>query len=247
MKLSINLNKIALIRNSRGSISPNLEYFARTALEENILGLTAHPRPDNRHIRYEDLELINKLTNEYQKEFNIEGNPLELPSSEYRGYLALIKEFKPTQATLVPDDTNQLTSDHGWDINDLNDGNFTDSIINNCNRCSVFIDAGTDLSLLKNKNINAIEIYTGPYADAHKLGDKELLKKELKKIIFTAESARNLGLRVNAGHDLDLNNLPLLKEHEIIDEVSIGHAIISESLDKGFKTTIRQYIKITNG
>ena len=247
MKLSINLNKIALIRNSRGSISPNLEYFARTALEENILGLTAHPRPDNRHIRYEDLELINKLTNEYQKEFNIEGNPLELPSSEYRGYLALIKEFKPTQATLVPDDTNQLTSDHGWDINDLNDGNFTDSIINNCNRCSVFIDAGTDLSLLKNKNINAIEIYTGPYADAHKLGDKELLKKELKKIIFTAESARNLGLRVNAGHDLDLNNLPLLKEHEIIDEVSIGHAIISESLDKGFKTTIRQYIKITDG
>tara|TARA_B100000989_G_scaffold90749_1_gene65653 strand:- start:124 stop:867 length:744 start_codon:yes stop_codon:yes gene_type:complete len=247
MKLSINLNKIALIRNSRGSISPNLEYFARTALEENILGLTAHPRPDNRHIRYEDLELINKLTNEYQKEFNIEGNPLELPSSEYRGYLALIKEFKPTQATLVPDDTNQLTSDHGWDINDLNDGNFTDSIINNCNRCSVFIDAGTDLSLLKNKNINAIEIYTGPYADAYKLGDKELLKKELKKIIFTAESARNLGLRVNAGHDLDLNNLPLLKEHEIIDEVSIGHAIISESLDKGFKTTIRQYIKITNG
>jgi len=247
MKLSINLNKIALIRNSRGSISPNLEYFARTALEENILGLTAHPRPDNRHIRYEDLELINKLTNEYQKEFNIEGNPLELPSSEYRGYLALIKEFKPTQATLVPDDTNQLTSDHGWDINDLNDENFTDSVINNCNRCSVFIDAGTDLCLLKNKNINAIEIYTGPYADAHKLGDKELLKKELKKIIFTAESARNQGLRVNAGHDLDLNNLPLLKEHEIIDEVSIGHAIISESLDKGFKTTIRQYIKITNG
>tara|TARA_B100000886_G_scaffold206811_1_gene142987 strand:+ start:1096 stop:1839 length:744 start_codon:yes stop_codon:yes gene_type:complete len=247
MKLSINLNKIALIRNSRGSISPNLEYFARTALEENILGLTAHPRPDNRHIRYEDLELINKLTNEYQKEFNIEGNPLELPSSEYRGYQALIKEFKPTQATLVPDDTNQLTSDHGWDINDLNDENFTDSVINNCNRCSVFIDAGTDLCLLKNKNINAIEIYTGPYADAHKLGDKELLKKELKKIIFTAESARNQGLRVNAGHDLDSNNLPLLKEHEIIDEVSIGHAIISESLDKGFKTTIRQYIKITNG
>ena len=247
MKLSINLNKIALIRNSRGSISPNLEYFARTALEENILGLTAHPRPDKRHIRYADLELIKKLTNEYQKEFNIEGNPLELPSTEYKGYLALVKKFKPTQATLVPDDTNQLTSDHGWDINDLNDENFTDSIIDNCSRCSVFIDAGTDLSLLKNKNINAIEIYTGPYADAHKLGDKELLKKELKKIIFTAESARNQGLRVNAGHDLDLYNLPLLKEQEIIDEVSVGHAIISESLDKGFKTTIRQYIKIING
>ena len=247
MKLSINLNKIALIRNSRGSISPNLEYFARTALEENILGLTAHPRPDNRHIRYEDLELIKKLTDEYQKEFNIEGNPLEQPSSKYRGYLALIEEFKPTQATLVPDDTNQLTSDHGWDISELNGENFTSSIINNCERCSVFINAGTDLSLLKNKNINAIEIYTGPYAVAHKSGNKELLDIELKKIIFTAESAREAGLRVNAGHDLDLSNIPLLRERDLIDEVSIGHAIISESLDKGFKTTIRQYIKTING
>ena len=247
MKLSINLNKIALIRNSRGSISPNLEYFARTALDENILGLTAHPRPDNRHIRYEDLELIKKLTDEYQKEFNIEGNPLELPSSEYKGYLALIEEFKPTQATLVPDDTNQLTSDHGWDINELNGENFTSSITNNCERCSVFINAGTDLSSLNNKNINAIEIYTGPYADAHKSGNKELLDKELKKIIFTAESAREGALRVNAGHDLDLSNIPLLRERDLIDEVSIGHAIISESLDKGFKTTIRQYIKTING
>ena len=247
MKLSINLNKIALIRNSRGSISPNLEYFARTALEENILGLTAHPRPDNRHIRYEDLELIKKLTDEYQKEFNIEGNPLEEPSLKYRGYLALIEEFKPTQATLVPDDTNQLTSDHGWDISELHGENFTSSIINNCDRCSVFINAGTDLCSLNNKNINAIEIYTGPYADAHKSGDKELLDIELKKIIFTAESAREAGLRVNAGHDLDLSNIPLLRERDLIDEVSIGHAIISESLDKGFKTTIRQYIKTING
>ena len=247
MKLSINLNKIALIRNSRGSISPSLEYFARTALEENILGLTAHPRPDNRHIRYADLVLIKKLTDEYQKEFNIEGNPLEHGSSEYRGYQALVEEFKPTQATLVPDDTNQLTSDHGWDISDLNNENFTDSIIKNCDRCSVFINAGTDLSLLKNRNINAIEIYTGPYADAHKSGDEELLARELNKIVSTAESAREQGLRVNAGHDLDLCNLPLLREQNLIDEVSIGHAIISESLDKGFKTTIRQYIRIING
>lgn len=247
MKLSINLNKIALIRNSRGSISPNLEYFARTALEENILGLTAHPRPDNRHIRYEDLELIKKLTDEYQKEFNIEGNPLEQPSSKYRGYLALIEEFKPTQATLVPDDTNQLTSDHGWEISELNGENFTSSIINNCDRCSIFVNAGTDLSSLNNKNINAIEIYTGPYAVAHKSGNKKLLDIELKKIIFTAESAREAGLRVNAGHDLDLSNIPLLRERDLIDEVSIGHAIISESLDKGFKTTIRQYIKTING
>mgnify|MGYP001179060069 FL=1 len=247
MKLSINLNKIALIRNSRGSISPSLEYFAKTALDANILGLTAHPRPDNRHIRHEDLVLIKALTTEYQKEFNIEGNPFEPPSSEYKGYLSIINEFKPTQATLVPDDTSQLTSDHGWDLNDLNSKNFADSIKVNCSRCSAFVDAGTDLSLLKNKNINAVEIFTGPYADAYKSGDKELLDKELKKLIFTAESAKREGLRVNAGHDLDLNNLTLLKELDLIDEVSIGHAIISESLDKGFKNTIQQYINLING
>ena len=247
MKLSINLNKIALIRNSRGSISPSLEYFAKTALDANILGLTAHPRPDNRHIRHEDLVLIKALTTEYQKEFNIEGNPFEPPSPEYMGYPSIIREFKPTQATLVPDDTNQLTSDHGWDLNDLNNKNFADSIKVNCIRCSAFIDAGTDLSLLENKNINAIEIFTGPFADAYKSGDKELLGQELKKLIFTAESAKKSGLRVNAGHDLDLQNLTLLKELDLIDEVSIGHAIISESLDRGFKNTIQQYIKLING
>ena len=147
----------------------------------------------------------------------------------------------------MPDDSNQLTSDHGWDISDLNGENFTDSIINNCDRCSVFINAGTDLNSLNNKNINAIEIYTGPYADAYKSGVRELLDKELNKIIFTAKSAKEHGLRVNAGHDLDLDNLPMLREHDLIDEVSIGHAIISESLNQGFKSTIRQYIKIVNG
>ena len=247
MKLSINLNKIALIRNSRGSISPSFEYFAKTALNANILGLTAHPRPDNRHIRYEDLVLIKALTTEYQKEFNIEGNPFEPPSPAYKGYLSIIREFNPTQATLVPDDTNQLTSDHGWDLTDLNNKNFADSIKDNCTRCSVFIDAGTDLSLLENSNINAVEIFTGPFADAYKSGDKELLDQELKKLIFTAESAKKAGLRVNAGHDLDLQNLTLLKELDLIDEVSIGHAIISESLDRGFKNTIQQYINLING
>ena len=136
MKLSINLNKIALIRNSRGSISPSMEYFAKTALDADILGLTAHPRPDNRHIRYEDLALIKELTTEYQKEFNIEGNPFESPSSEYKGYVSIINEFKPTQATLVPDDTDQLTSDHGWDMNDLNRTDFADSIKNICYQSS---------------------------------------------------------------------------------------------------------------
>ena len=101
--------------------------------------------------------------------------------------------------------------------------------------------------MLENSNINAVEIFTGPFADAYKSGDKELLDQELKKLIFTAESAKKAGLRVNAGHDLDLQNLTLLKELNLIDEVSIGHAIISESLDRGFKNTIQQYINLING
>tara|TARA_B100000965_G_C19002802_1_gene503219 strand:- start:191 stop:526 length:336 start_codon:yes stop_codon:yes gene_type:complete len=111
----------------------------------------------------------------------------------------------------------------------------------------VFINAGTDLKELKNNYVDSIEIYTGPYADAVLKNNSKLIDTELSKIIFTCETAKNLGMRINAGHDLDLNNLPMLKELNLIDEVSIGHAIISESLNKGFKNTIQQYIKLING
>ena len=247
MKLSINLNKIALIRNSRGSNNPDIEYFAKLALDEDILGLTVHPRPDGRHIIYDDLVKIKAITDEYKKEFNIEGNPIEKESLNYKGFIPIIKEFKPTQATLVPDSTNQLTSDHGWEINDLNNADYIKSIKDECSRCSVFINAGTDLKELKNNYVDSIEIYTGPYADAVLKNNSKLIDAELSKIIFTCETAKNLGMRINAGHDLDLNNLPMLKELNLIDEVSIGHAIISESLNNGFKNTIQQYIKLING
>ncbi|MFL2487736.1 MAG: pyridoxine 5'-phosphate synthase [Gammaproteobacteria bacterium] len=247
MKLSINLNKIALLRNSRGSNNPDIKEFAITALEENILGLTVHPRPDNRHITYDDLKRIKILTSEYNKEFNIEGNPVEAPSSRYKGYIQLIEEFKPTQATLVPDATNQLTSDHGWEIQDLNTANYIENIKKNCIRCSVFINAGTNLNELSNNAIDAIEIYTGPFADAVKQKNSKLIDNELSKIVFTSEIAKQRNMRVNAGHDLDLINLPLLIDLNLIDEVSIGHAIISESLNKGFKKTISEYIKLIHG
>ena len=206
MKLSINLNKIALLRNSRGSNNPDIKEFAITALEENILGLTVHPRPDNRHITYDDLKRIKILTSEYNKEFNIEGNPVEAPSSRYKGYIQLIEEFKPTQATLVPDATNQLTSDHGWEIQDLNTANYIENIKKNCIRCSVFINAGTNLNELSNNAIDAIEIYTGPFADAVKQKNSKLIDNELSKIVFTSEIAKQRNMRVNAGHDLDLIN-----------------------------------------
>ncbi|RZO23641.1 MAG: pyridoxine 5'-phosphate synthase [SAR86 cluster bacterium] len=247
MKLSINLNKIALLRNSRGSNNPDIAEYAITALEENILGLTVHPRPDNRHITYDDLICIKNLTDEYNKEFNIEGNPQEVASLNYKGFIPLIEEFKPTQATLVPDATNQLTSDHGWAIQDLNSANYIHNIKKNCTRCSVFINAGANLNDLKNEAIDSIEIYTGPFAAAVKQNNADLVDKELSKIIYTSEIAKQRNMRVNAGHDLDLINLPYLIETNLIDEVSIGHAIISESLNQGFKKTINQYIELING
>ena len=247
MKLSINLNKIALLRNSRGSNNPDIEEYARTALEFDILGLTAHPRPDNRHITYDDLICIKQLTSEYSKEFNIEGNPQETMSSNYKGFISLIEEFKPTQATLVPDATNQLTSDHGWEIQDLNSADYIQNIKKNCDRCSVFINAGANLNELTNDAVDSIEIYTGPFAEAVKQNNTESITNELSKIIYTTEIAKERNMRVNAGHDLDLINLPYLIETNLIDEVSIGHAIISESLNQGFKNTINQYIELING
>ena len=247
MKLSINLNKIALLRNSRGGNNPDIEHYARIALEENILGLTVHPRPDSRHVTYQDLIKIQFLTNEYNKEFNIEGNPLENKSENYKGFMSLVKEFNPTQATLVPDATNQLTSDHGWEISNLNNADYIHTLKKDCTRCSVFINAGTDINELENNSIDAIEIYTGPYAQAVKSNDVQLIERELKQIIFTSETAKKRNMRINAGHDLDIGNLPLLLELDLIDEVSIGHAIISESLNQGFKNTIQQYIDLING
>ena len=247
MKLSINLNKIALLRNSRGSNNPDIEVFAKIALDHDILGLTVHPRPDERHINSNDLLKIKTLTSNFEKEFNIEGNPIEQPVNNYIGFKQIINKFKPTQATLVPDSTDQLTSDHGWRLEEINNADFTNEIKTACNRCSIFIDAGTDLSELKNKDIDSIEIYTGPYANAFELNDYKKLDEEIEKIIFTCKSTKSYGLRINAGHDLNLLNLPKLVSLGYIDEVSIGHAIISESLTKGFKNTINQYIEVTNG
>ncbi|MAI03612.1 MAG: pyridoxine 5'-phosphate synthase [Rickettsiales bacterium TMED289] len=247
MKLSINLNKIALLRNSRGGHQPDLEYFAKKALDEDIIGLTAHPRPDERHMKHSDLELIKNITDQYTKEFNIEGNPLEGESKQYIGFMEIVRKYKPTQTTLVPDSTSQITSDHGWEITKVNSLNLTNDVRSNSARCSIFVDADSDLDLLTNKDINAIEIYTGPYAQAVLEDDSHQTELEVEKIKNLSYKAKELGLRVNAGHDLNLKNLPELRKLDLIDEVSIGHAIITESLIDGFNNTIKKYLEVTNG
>ena len=247
MKLSINLNKIALLRNSRGGQQPDLEYFAKKALDEDIIGLTAHPRPDERHIKHSDLELIKNITDQYTKEFNIEGNPLEGESKQYIGFMEIVRKYKPTQTTLVPDSTSQITSDHGWEITKVNSLNLTNDVRSNSARCSIFVDADSDLDLLTNKDINAIEIYTGPYAQAVLENDSHQTELEVEKIKNLSSKAKELGLRVNAGHDLNLKNLPELRKLDLIDEVSIGHAIITQSLIDGFNNTIKKYLEVING
>ena len=247
MKLSVNLNKIALLRNSRGGHQPDLEYFAKEALDEDIIGLTVHPRPDERHIKHSDLELIKNITDQYKKEFNIEGNPLEGESKQYIGFMEIIRKHKPTQTTLVPDSTSQITSDHGWEITEVNNLDLTNQVRANSKRCSIFVDADLDLDSLTNKDINAIEIYTGPYAQAVLENNNKQTESEVEKIKNLSLKAKELGLRVNAGHDLDLENLPELRKLDLIDEVSIGHAIITQSLIYGFKETIKKYLEVTNG
>ena len=247
MKLSVNLNKIALLRNSRGGHQPDLEYFAKKALDEDIIGLTVHPRPDERHIKHCDLELIKNMTDQYTKEFNIEGNPLEGESKQYIGFMEIVRKYKPTQTTLVPDSTSQITSDHGWEITKVNSLNLTNDVRANSARCSIFVDSDSDLDLLTNKDVNAIEIYTGPYAHAVLEKDSRQIELEVKKIKNLSLRAKELGLRVNAGHDLNLQNLPELRKLDLIDEVSIGHAIITQSLIDGFNTTIKKYLEVTNG
>lgn len=249
MNLSVNLNKISLLRNARGGGQPDIAWFAQKALEKDIIGLTVHPRPDGRHIVYKDIKIIKDLTSAANKELNIEGNPVEPSNQDYKGYINLINEFKPTQATLVPDDTNQITSDHGWMANQKDElTTYTKEIANSVEFLSIFVDSDIEnLSDILNPDISAIEIFTGPYAIAMASDDNKRIDQELKKIATLATFAQKLGLKVNAGHDLTTDNLKNLVELNLIDEVSIGHAIITQSLEYGYEQTLDKYLEIING
>ena len=237
-RLSVNLNKIALLRNQRDIGMPDVLQAARTVIKAGAYGVTVHPRPDERHIRYADAyELAEMLT----VEFNIEGNP-------FTGkYMELVSEIKPDQATLVPDEPGANTSDHGWDLNAENEKRLR-PVIKKLKqlgiRVSLFMDPDNN-GIRKAKEIGAdrIELYTEPYATAFRLNKN--LQQTLKNFANSAKFAADIGLGVNAGHDLNLQNLENFCEVVPgVLEVSIGHALIAEALYMGLEKTVKEYCKI---
>jgi pyridoxine 5-phosphate synthase len=232
-KLSVNLNKIALVRNSRNSGIPSVTRAARICIDAGADGVTVHPRPDERHIRYADVhELKSMLT----VEFNIEGNPLE-PK-----FMDLVRAVKPDQCTLVPDARQQLTSDHGWNL--PHDGELVRPLMAELKslgiRVSLFVDADPAvMPHAKAAGADRVELYTGPYAEEFAHGRQDAA---LQRYAAAAQAALDVGLGLNAGHDLNLDNLgPFLSRVPGILEVSIGHALISDALELGLAETVRRY------
>ena len=231
-RLSVNVNKIALIRNARGGNNPNLYQFAKDCERFGAEGITVHPRPDERHIRFDDLA---PLKNVCKTEFNIEGNPTP-------DFIEHVLKHKPHQVTLVPDDPNQLTSDHGWDC--LKHHAFlkqTIQLFHQHNiRVSIFLDPEVDMvEAAKLTGTDRIELYTGPYA--HQFHDNK--EESIKPYIATALEAQRQGLGINAGHDLDLFNLAYFAQSiPNLLEVSIGHALVTDALYLGLQKTIEAYL-----
>lgn len=257
--LSINLNKIALIRNSREGDNPKLIEFAYRCIELGCNGITVHPRPDQRHIRPEDcVDLASLIAEKYGDsssdiEFNIEGNPFTAATARLRedfqdfpGFVSIIEACKPDQVTLVPDSETQLTSDHGFDLREGTES--LEKIIagfkNDGRRVSLFMDPDLDnISRARDIGADRIELYTGPFASAY--ADSSAAAKDVfKQHCKAAEHAFNCGLAVNAGHDLNLENLTLYRELPHLSEVSIGHALVVDALHLGLEETVSQYKSI---
>lgn len=246
-QLSVNLNKIALIRNSREGNYPDVVHHGQICLDAGADGLTVHPRPDQRHIRPEDvLALSELLKTKGGIEFNIEGNPHAGAAGSYPGFMALVKQARPDQCTLVPDSDDQLTSDHGFDL--TRSGEALKPIIAELHdlgcRVSLFMDPDLEqIDLARAVGADRIELYTGPYAAAHKAHNSEL-DALLDRYRLAARHAREIGLGVNAGHDLNLDNLAEFLHIRGIDEVSIGHALTVDALQMGLAAAVRAYLKI---
>jgi pyridoxine 5-phosphate synthase len=232
-KLSVNINKIATLRNARGGNNPDVVKTALDCEQYGAQGITVHPRPDERHITKNDVYSLAKVVT---TEFNIEGYPDER-------FMKIIEEIKPDQATLVPDGPDVLTSNAGWDTV-TNEGLLSD-IVNKLHsfgtRVSIFIDPDTDMVAgAKKVGADRIELYTEPYANDYP--DDPITA--VKNYIEAAKKAQELGLGINAGHDLDLNNLKfLVQEIPYIDEVSIGHALVCDALYYGLENTIPLYLR----
>ncbi len=242
--LSVNLNKIAVLRNSRGGREPDICAAAQTCLDAGCGGITVHPRPDLRHVRPDDVRALASMLRG-RAEYNIEGNPFAPARGAYPGLLALVREVRPTQVTLVPDSDGQITSDHGFDL--AADRERLAPLIDQLRECgcrvSLFVDPGAEhLELAAALGAERVEIYTGPYAEAFAAGDAHAA---LAECVETARQAQKLGLAVNAGHDLNQANLGTLRAAiPGLAEVSIGHALIGEALYEGLAQTVRNYLQI---
>ncbi len=245
--LSVNVNKIAVLRNSRGGRDPDVVTAARACLDAGAHGITVHPRPDARHIRADDVYALAELTRAYGVEFNIEGNPFAPPRPGYPGFHALCADTRPAQATLVPDGDGQLTSDHGFDFARDLDGlrPLVAGLKNLGCRVSLFADAGADMAAAAATGADRIELYTGPYAEAHAAGHPDSI---LPDFAATARAAQAVGMGVNAGHDLSQANLGVfLAGVPNVLEVSIGHALIGEALYAGLAQTVKGYLAVIGG
>ena len=251
--LSVNLNKIALMRNAREGERPNVVAAAQTVISAGCKGITVHPRPDQRHIRPTDVsQLAEFLTQHPDVEFNIEGNPFATATdAAYPGFDALIAQVKPAQATLVPDSDDQLTSDHGFDLSEKNTALQEKIALYQSHgaRVSLFMDPDLEQILAaKAHGADRIELYTGPFAETvwENGVEAQVSLDSLEVYQQAARYASQLGMGVNAGHDLDLVNLPIFCRITEVSEMSIGHALIADALEFGLFETTRKYLALLN-
>lgn len=236
--LSVNVNKVALLRNSRHLDIPNVVRAARQCLEAGAHGITVHPRPDERHIRAADVHALAALLGQWpQAEFNIEGNP-------FHNLMDFVRAVRPQQCTFVPDSEGQFTSDHGWDL--ASDAERLRPLIDECHalgvRVSLFMDAvAENMVLARAVGADRVELYTEPYAAAH---GTPAQADELARFAAAARAAQAAGLGVNAGHDLSRQNLSdFLRGLPGVLEVSIGHALIADALEFGYRETVQRYLQ----
>ena len=249
--LSVNLNKIALLRNSREGDNPSVIEFGKLSIDTGCQGLTVHPRPDLRHIRPRDVFDLSSLVNNQrgQVEFNIEGNPFSQSSKNYPGFMALIEQVRPHQATLVPDSEQQLTSDRGFNLILMRESLLP--IIQQLKQWNIRISLFMEPHIEQIKcahaiGVDRIELYTGPYAQAYSQ-QPDKLDAIHQRYHRAAITAQELGLKVNAGHDLNLDNLTQFLQIPGIKEVSIGHGLTIDALKIGYRRALRQYLKICVG
>jgi pyridoxine 5-phosphate synthase len=240
-RLSVNINKVATIRNTRTVGIPSIVHAAKLCLDAGAHGITVHPRPDQRHIRPDDVFDLQKLLKDYPAaEFNIEGNPLI-------EYMDIVEKVVPTQCTLVPDAREAFTSNHGWDL--PANRNRLEPLIKQLKglgcRVSVFMDpVAEQMTLARELGADRVELYTEPFAAAFTRGDSHAADA----YAAAAQQAIAVGLGVNAGHDLSLENLPaFLQRVRGVAEVSIGHALIADALEFGLTQTVKRYLKACTG